>query len=410
MKAPSERFLLILLALVQFTHVVDFMIMMPLGPQLMDLWQIDTSEFSRLVWMYTLTAGIAGLAAAPFVDRHDRRPVLLWTYAGFGLATLACSVARSPDTLLLARALCGMFGGIAGGAVMTIAADVVPPERRGAAMGLVGTSFSAAAAVGVPFGLYLAQKFEWEAPFLVLAGLAMVNWILLWKFLPPVRGHLVDASSPGLKRFLALLGDANARRGLLFMATLVFGHFAIIPLLAPHLVGDLKLPRELVPAVYLTGGVLSWISGPLIGRWADEHGKVRVFSVLVWAAIAVTLAIALAPPSPVWAIIAVTGSYFVFGSGRFVPGQAIQSMAVLPRDRGAYMSLNGCVRDLAGGLSSGIGGWMVSKADDGSLRHFDRLGWMAVAAALLTLWLVRRVGVREGGAIAGTARPLPGGR
>jgi predicted MFS family arabinose efflux permease len=275
---------------------------------------------------------------------------------------------------------------------------------------LVGTSFSAAAAVGVPFGLYLAQKFEWEAPFLVLAGLAMVNWILLWKFLPPVRGHLADASSPGLKRFLALLGDANARRGLLFMATLVFGHFAIIPLLAPHLVGDLKLPRELVPAVYLTGGVLSWISGPLIGRWADEHGKVRVFSVLVWAAIAVTLAIALAPPSPVWAIIAVTGSYFVFGSGRFVPGQAIQSMAVQPRDRGAFMSLNGCVRDLAGGLSSGIGGWMVTKADDGSLRHFDRLGWMAVAAALLTLWLVRRVGVGEGGAIAGAARPAPGGR
>jgi ubiquinone biosynthesis protein len=157
------------------------------------------------------------------------------------LATLACSVARSPDTLLLARALCGMFGGIAGGAVMTIAADVVPPERRGAAMGLVGTSFSAAAAVGVPFGLYLAQKFEWEAPFLVLAGLAMVNWILLWKFLPPVRGHLVDASSPGLKRFLALLSDANARRGLLFMATLVFGHFAIIPLLAPHLVGRIPI-------------------------------------------------------------------------------------------------------------------------------------------------------------------------
>jgi predicted MFS family arabinose efflux permease len=396
MKVPTERFLLILLAMVQFTHVVDFMIMMPLGPQLMELWGISTSEFTRLIWMYTATAGVAGLAAAPFVDRHDRRRVLLWTYAGFGLATLACAVARTPNTLLMARALCGLFGGIAGGAVMTIAADIVPPERRGAAMGLVGTSFSAAAAVGVPFGLYLAQKFEWEAPFFVLACLAIVNWILLWKWLPPVRSHLADGSGGGMQRFLALLRDANARRGLLFMAILVFGHFAIIPLLAPHLVGDLKLPRELVPAVYLTGGILSWISGPLIGRWADRHGRVRVFSALVWSACVVTLAIGLAPPSPAWAIIAVTGSFFVFGSGRFVPGQAIQSLAVLPRDRGAYMSLNGCVRDLAGGLSSGIAGWMVTKADDGSLRHFDRLGWMAVAAALVSLWLVRRVEAKEG--------------
>ena len=397
MKPPSERLLLVLLASVQFTHVVDFMIMMPLGPQLMDLWHLDTAQFSRLVWMYTATAGVAGLAAAPFVDRHDRRRVLLWFYGGFVLATLGCAIARTPGGLLMARALCGIAGGVAGGAVLTIAADIVPPERRGAAMGFLGTSFSAAAAVGVPFGLYLAQKFEWEAPFFVLAVLSLLNWILLARFLPPVRGHLASGSWPGFERFLTLLQDPNARRGLLFMGTLVFGHFAIIPLLAPHLVGDLKLPRDLVPAVYGVGGILSAISGPLIGKWSDRYGKVRVFQLLVWVACAVTLAIALSPALPSWAILAIGGSYFVFGSGRFVPGQAIQSMAVQPRDRGAYMSLNGCVRDLAGGLSSAIGGWMVTRADDGTLPHFGRLGWMAVAAGLLTLWLVRRVRMVESG-------------
>ncbi len=391
MKPPSERFLLLLLAAVQFTHIMDFMIMMPLGQQLMREWDVGPGQFSRLVSVYTLVAGIAGLLMAPFVDRHDRRTMVLVAYAGFAGGTLACALSHSPGALLLARGVCGLFGGIAGTAVMSIVGDIVPAARRGAAMGTIMTAFSAAAALGVPFGLYLAQRFTWESPFFLLAGLALANWILLWRFLPPVRGHLDGDATPGFGRFLALLRNRNAGWGLLFMATLVFGHFSLIPLLAPHLVGNLGLPEKHLSLVYLVGGVLSAITGPRIGRLADAVGKVRVFSFLVCVACAVTLAIALSPPLPMGVILALGGSYFVFGSGRFVPGQAILSLAVNRHDRGAYMSLSGCVRDLAGGLSSMLGGLIVAKTADGHLQHFDRLGWIAVASAILTLWMVRRI-------------------
>ncbi len=391
MKSPSERFLLQLLAAVQFTHIMDFMIMMPLGQQLMREWGIGPAQFSHLVSVYTIVAGIAGFVMAPFVDRHDRRTMVLVFYAGFALGTLACALAHSPGALLLARAICGLFGGVAGTAVMSIVGDIVPPARRGAAMGIIMTAFSAAAAVGVPCGLYLAQRFTWEAPFFLLAGLAAVNWILLWRYLPPVRGHLEGDHVPGLGRFVALLRNPNAGWGLLFMATLVFGHFAIIPLLTPHLVGNLGLSDKLIPVVYLVGGGLSAFTGPWIGRLADSHGRVRVFSILVFAACAVTLGIALPPALPAFAIIAVSGSYFVVASGRFVPGQAILSLAVTRHDRGAYMSLSSCVRDLAAGISSSLGGTLVVKSADGRLQHYDILGWIAVASAFLTLWLVRRV-------------------
>lgn len=391
MKAPSERFLLLLLAAVQFTHIMDFMIMMPLGEQLMREWAIGPAEFSRLVSVYTIVAGVAGFAMAPFIDRHDRRLLVLVFYAGFAGGTLACALSHSARALLLARGVCGFFGGISGTAVMAIVGDIVPPARRGAAMGTIMTAFSAAAALGVPFGLHLASRFQWEAPFFLLAGLAAVNWILLWRFLPPVRDHLDAARAPGFARFIALLRNRNAGWGLVFMATLVFGHFAIIPLLAPHLVGNLRLPVEHLSLVYLVGGILSAVSGPRIGRLADAVGRVKVFSSLAVVACAVTLGIALSPPLPMAAILALGGAYFVFGSGRFVPAQAILSLAVTRHDRGAYMSLTSCVRDLAGGLSAALGGMMVARQADGRLAHFDRLGWIAVVAALLTLWMARRI-------------------
>src|SRR5258705_4526809 len=242
MKRLSERSILLLLAAVQFTHIVDFMIMMPLGPQLMRELQIGPRYFSAFVAIYTISSGMVGLLAAPFIDRFDRRKLLLAAYAGFILATLRCAVADTAGGLLAARALSGAFGGLSMSMVMAIIGDVVPAERRAAAVGIVMTGFSAAAAAGVPLGLQLAQHFQWEVQFFMLAMVAGLVWLVAFSGLPPVRGHL-DDSHPDARRALGeLLRDANAARALLFMAAMVFGHFAIIPLLAPYLVANVVLP------------------------------------------------------------------------------------------------------------------------------------------------------------------------
>jgi predicted MFS family arabinose efflux permease len=395
MNRLSERSLLLLLAAVQFTHVMDFMIMMPLGPQLMRELQLGPGQFSALVAAYTISSGLVSLLAAPFIDRFDRRRVLLLAYAGFTAGTLACALSQNAATLLVARVLSGAFGGVSTAMVLAIIGDVVPAERRAAGVGVVMTAFSLAAAVGIPFGLQLAQRLRWEAPFFLLAGVAGVMWLIAFLRLPSVRGHLANGRSHAVRAFADLLRDANAGRALLFMTTLVFGHFAIIPLLSAYLVGNAGFPERDLFLLYLTGGVLSVFTAPQIGRLADSFGRFRVLSVLVAVASLVTLAITHSGRQPVWGVLVLAGLFFIFASGRFVPGQAIMTLAVPATRRGAFMSLSGCARDLAAGLASSVGGWIVVQAPSGELVNYGSLGWMAVAAALFSLWLARQIRVNE---------------
>jgi predicted MFS family arabinose efflux permease len=395
MKQLSERSLLFLLAAVQFTHIVDFMILMPLGPQLMRDLHIGPGRFSTLVAAYTVSSGIVGLLAAPFIDRFDRKKLLLFAYGGFAFATLFCGLSTSAATLLIGRALSGTFGGLSIAMIMSIIGDVVPVARRAAGMGVVMAAFSAAAALGVPFGLKLAQLIRWEAPFFMLAGIAGVVWTIVFFRMPPVRGHLVHHQEDPTRAFRELLRDANAGRALLFMTATVLGHFAIIPLLSPYLVGNVGLPEKYLFLVYLTGGVLTVFSAPMVGKLADRLGRLRVFIALVLVACCVTLWIANSGHLPVWVVMLQAGMFFVFASGRFIPGQAIMTLAVPSSRRGAFMSLSGCARDLAMGAASTIGGWVVTQEPSGRLENFNLLGWLAVGAGIVSLWLASRVRMNE---------------
>ena len=395
MSRRPEAGLLLLLAAVQFTHIMDFMIMMPLGPQLMRDLAVGPSTFSGLVSAYTLSAGIVGLLGATFIDRFDRRSMLLVTYAGFMLGTLACALAHGATTLMLARIVCGAFGGISGSLVMAIVSDIVPPERRAAGLGIVMTAFSVAAALGIPAGLSLAHRFNWEAPFLLLALLAAVMWIVLWKMLPSVRAHLQTGTAAKFHPFRDLLRDANAGRALLFMSAMIFGHFTVIPFLSPYLVGNAGLPEGDLFLIYFVGGVVTVIVSPLIGRFADSHGRHRTFGVLVLVACLVTAFLTNTGPLPLWGNLVLAALFFGFASGRFVPGQAIVSLAVPRSHRGSFMSLASCVRDITAGVASWIGGLVVTTGPDHKISGYHLLGWAAVAASLLSIWLAGRVTVED---------------
>ncbi len=391
MKSFAERPLLLLLAAIQFTHITDFMIMMPLGPQLMRDLNITPGQFGSLVSAYTISAGLVGLAAAPFMDRFDRRVLLLWTYVGFIVGTLGCALSHSFTTLFAARAVSGAFGGVSGALILATASDVVPPVRRAAGLSIIMTAFSVAAALGVPFGLFLAQSYEWEAPFFFLVGIAIVIWLIVLTKMPPVRGHLEHTGATVVREFVDLLRNANVGRALVFMAMMVFGHFSIIPLLSPYLVSNVGIREQDLLSVYFVGGVLTVFTGPVVGRLADKHGRLLIFTCLVVVACLVTLALTNMGHIPLWLVLTLAGLFFVFASGRFGPGMAIMSLAVQPRHRGAFMSLTACTRDLVSGITTAIGGFLVTRAPSGELLHYNWLGWIAVIASLLSLWLARRV-------------------
>ena len=403
-RLPSERLVLLVLAAIQFTHIMDFMVMMPLAPQLMRELDLGAGQFSALVAAYSIAAGIVGLLSAPFIDRFDRRTLLLCAYAGFTVATLFCGLASNAHTLLIARAIGGAFGGVSGSLCLAIVSDLVPPERRAAGIGIVMTAFAVAAAIGVPVGLKLAELWGWRTPFLFVSAVGVIVWCLIFRVVPPVRGHLQSGDDKG-RAFRELLRDANAGRAILFMAVMVLGHFAIIPLLSPHLVGDVALPEKYLFLVYFIGGVATVFTAPQVGKLADRHGRHRVFTYMVLAASVVILAIANAGPMPAWATLSLAGLFFIFASGRFVPAQAIVTLAVPSSRRGAFLSLTSCARDLASGISSTLGGWIVSKQANGHLVHFSWLGWIAVAGGLLSILLARTVHVNDTGAVSPLAAP-----
>ena len=387
----SERNLLLLLAAVQFTQIMDFMIMMPLGPQLMRELGITPQQFGGLISSFALTAGLVGLAAAPFTDRFDRRKLLLFCYAGFAMATLACGLSTHVTALLWARAICGAFGGVSGATIMAIVADVVPTERRARGMGVIMTAFSMAAALGVPCGLKIAQWWKWEAPFLVVAAISAVVWAGLFRILPPVAGHLRGGKVKSVKDFLDLIQTKNAWTGLCLMSAMVFGHFTIIPFLSPYLVGNVGLPEKSLFLIYLSGGLVTIFTAPLIGKLADRHGKLRVYVFLVAGACVVIRLLTSSGRLPVWQTLLLAACFFAFASGRFVPGQAAISMAVPATRRGAYMSLVACSRDLASGLTTAIGGQIVAQGANGKLLNFDRLGLLAIGASLCSVWIFSRL-------------------
>ncbi|HUF20086.1 MAG TPA: MFS transporter [Burkholderiales bacterium] len=387
-----ERWLLILLAGVQFTHILDFMVMMPLGPQFMRLWDIDAHQFALLVSVYTFTASGSALLCALYLDRFDRRRALLFIYGGFVLATLFCALSPDYRTLLLARALAGAFGGIAGATVYSIIGDTIPEARRGTAMGVLMTAFPVSAVAGVPFGLLLADWFDWRAPFVFLAAVSGLILIGAYRVVPHLHAHVEHARARHpFSQVVAVFLDANHLRALALVSILIFGGFSVIPFMAPYMVANVGLAESDLPWLYFFGGLATVFTSRLFGRLADRHGKREMFTLLAALSILPLLLITNLPPVPVWGAIATSVIFMVLVSGRFVPAMAMVTAAAQPRMRGTFMSCNSAIQHLALGLASLSSGLIIGRADDGQLTRYWATGLVAAAATLTAVWLAQRV-------------------
>ena len=385
----SERGVLFTLAAVQFTHIMDFMIMMPLGARLMRVFNITPTQFSYLVAAYGLSAAITGFAGGFFVDRLDRKRALLWLYAGFGLSTLACALAPTLHLLLAARLAAGAFGGVAGSLVLAIVSDVIPPERRGRGMAVVMTAFPLASVLGVPTGLVLVDLFEWHAPFVMLAAMSVPIWFIASRFLPALPPSTVK-THPG-RQMWAILTHGVHLRGFVLTASLVFAGGLIIPFMSPSLVANTGLTESQLKFVYLCGGAATFFTTTLFGRLTDRHDKLNVLTGVSVVAIATVLVLTHLGPAPVVFTLAVTSLFFVAMAGRFTPSMAMISNAVEQRYRGGFMSVNSAVQQAASGIANLTAGMLVTREASGHLAGYPRVGWLAVAAFVLTVVLAWRL-------------------
>jgi predicted MFS family arabinose efflux permease len=389
----QERILLITLAAINFTNIMDFMIMMPLGPQLMRLFDITPQQFGLVVSAYTFSAFVSGLFAMFIVDRFDRKRFLLFLYAGFLIGTLACGLAPTYGLLLTARIFTGLFGGVLGAIILSIVGDVVPFERRGQAMGIIMAAFSVASVFGVPFGLFIATKFDWHYPFLFLVACGLPVTFFIWKFVPNITAHIhqKDTRPNPLAILKAITSDANQRKALTLMMVIMFGHFSIIPFLSPYMVSNVGFEESQLAYIYAVGGLFTIFTSPLIGKWADKYGKKKVFMIFIPLCAFAVLLITNMPRVDIWIVLIVAAAFFVFSGGRFIPAQAMVTAAVKPENRGSFMSINSSLQQLSAGVASYVAGLIIVKQPNGELLHYDWVGYMSIAATLLCLFLVTRI-------------------
>ena len=388
----KERLLLFALAGVQFSNILDFMLVMPLGPQLMRHFGISPTQFGLLVTAYTLTAAAVGFLSALVIDRFDRRHTLLALFGCFTLTTLVTATAQSYAWLLVARSMSGAFAGVLGASVFAIVGDVVPDRRRGAALGLVMSAFSIASIVGVPISLALAARFGWRSPFVFMTALALVILVSAWAAVPSVGTHLEAARGRNaLAQVRAVLAEANHRRAFLFSAMLTFSGFSVIPFVSPYMVANVGVKESELAYLYLAGGLVTFGFVRLVGRWSDLYGRRRVFAIVAALSMVGMLITTHLPPVPIWVAVLSASFFIPMLSGRFVPAMAILTAAVTPRLRGGFMSLNAAFQQAASGAAAFISSLIIGRTAAGELTHYGTVGWIAVAATIATILLSRRV-------------------
>jgi predicted MFS family arabinose efflux permease len=394
--SPKERIVLLLLAGINFTHIMDFMIMMPLGNYLMPYFKISSQQFSMLVAAYTFSAGASGFFAAFFADNFDRKKILLFGYIGFLIGTFCCALAPTYMFLFAARILAGIFGGLIGAQVLAIVSDLIPYERRGMAMGWVMASFSVASVFGVPFGLYVANLFNWHGPFFFVAGLGILFVPLIMRYLPKVDGHLHSkrVKVHPVELIKGIGRDVNQRLALALSACLMMGHFMIIPFLNPFMEFNMGFSKTQTPLIYMVGGALTLFSSPLLGRIADKIGKHRLFVILVLLAVVPIALITNLPHIPFYLVLCITGFWFIVSSGRSIPAQAMISNVVPPERRGSFMSFNSSIQQIFVGIASVMAGFIVVNTPSNKVLNYEVTGYISIGIILFSLVIVSRLTTR----------------
>lgn len=387
-----QKFTAGLLAFLQFAVLLDFMVMAPLGAVIMPSLAISPARFGMIVSAYAFSAGISGLLAAGFADRFDRKKFLLFFYIGFIAGTLWCGLAQSFASLLAARIVTGLFGGVIGSVVLAIATDLFAPQLRGRVMAVIQTAFSASQVLGIPVALYLSNKWDWHAPFYMMVAVGLIGGLVLaWK-LEPVVGHLSGKQERNPLRHL--VGTVTQRRHLPAFATtalLTIGGFMLMPFSSVFTVNNLGVSLDHLPTIYLITGLCTIFAGPLIGKAADSWGRMPVFyagSVITSVMVMIYTHL---EQVPLLAVVAINVIMFVGIFSRMIPYQALASAVPELHMRGSFNAISASIQQLAGGTAAVVAGHLVSTGADGKLHGFPNVGYVVVTTTFIAAMLARQV-------------------
>jgi predicted MFS family arabinose efflux permease len=376
-----EVFIIAIISILQFTVILDFTVMSPLGALLMRILHLSPSHFGWVVSAYAFSAGISGILAAGFADKFDRKKMLLFFYTGFILGTLLCGMAPEYYSLLAARMVTGLFGGVLFSINLAIIADLFPLEKRGRVMGYVQMAFAVSQIAGIPLGLLLANQFGWHMPFLMIVGFCVLTYGVIVRWMRPITSHLKDrAAQKPFRHLVRTASDTRYVRAFATTALLSTGGFLMMPYASAFLVNNVGVGEKILPVVFIVAGFAGLFTGPLIGRWSDRFGKFRVFVIGSMLAFVMVLIITNLSITPLWLVLIINTAMYTAVFSRIIPSQALISAVPDAKDRGAFMSINASVQQLGGGIASAIGGLIIAEDSRRQLLHYDILGYVTVGA------------------------------
>jgi predicted MFS family arabinose efflux permease len=396
---PKERlftqyqvFMIAILAILQFTIILDFMVLSPLGAILLEKLSITTSQFGLVVSAYAFSAGASGFLAAGFADKYDRKKILMFFYVGFIIGTVLCAIAPNYELLLAARIVTGIFGGVIGSISQAIISDLFKLEVRGRVMGFVQMAFAASQVLGLPIGLLLANSLGWHAPFWMIAIFGTFLGFVIMVYMKPINEHLkIQTENNAFQHLIKTISQVSYLRAFLATSILATGGFMLMPFGSTFGINNLGLTMEQLPTLYLATGISSILVGPFIGKMSDKIGKFTMFligSIISMLMIAVYTNLGV---TPLWIIVIINVLIFIGINARMISSGALMTAIPTPQDRGAFMSINASAAQVAGGIASYAAGAIVVQNKTGYLEHYDTLGYTVIGLMLIVIFMIYNI-------------------
>lgn len=393
---PYQKIVILILALTQFTVVLDFMVMSPLGDLLKKSMNLSPSQFSIVVASYAISAFASGILTAGFADKFDRKKLLMFFYIGFILGTYLCGMVETYPMLIGARIVTGVFGGVMSSISMAIVADLFSVQQRGRVMGFIQMGFGSSQVLGIPISLWIANAFGWQSPFFFIVGLSLIILVVIIFYLKPVVEHLkVPNSENAFTHLLHTFKPRNYRIGFMATALMSIGGYMIMPWGSVFAINNLNVTAEQLPLLFMISGIATLIIMPIIGKLSDIMDKFNLFVIASAWMIVVILIYTKMTPVPFWIVLVMNVAMMMGVMSRMVPSMALVSVLPEMKDRGSFMSVNASLQQLSGGVATLIGGMIVhQKTKNSPLENYDILGYLIVVILVLcaiNLWRVSKI-------------------
>ena len=384
-----EILIIAILAFIQFTVILDFMVLSPLGALLMNELKINTSQFGKVVSAYAFSAGIAGLLTAGFADKFDRKMIFMFFYAGFVLGTFLCSIAPDYDFLFIARIVTGLFGGVISSISFAIVTDLFKMEQRGRVMGFVQMAFAVSQVMGIPVGLILANHFGWHSPFLMIVVVSLLVGVIIMIYMKPVTDHLkIKSDRNAFQHLYKTLSKPAYLKGFMATVLLATGGFMLMPFGSAFGISNLGLTQDQLPILYFVTGIFTMIFGPLSGKLSDKIGKYNMFVIGSLIGMVMVSIYTHLSATPLWEVIVINVFLFIGISSRMVSASALMTGVPDPQDRGAFMGINSSVQQISGGIAAFAAGKIVVQPTNMPLQHYDILGYVVCITMLITIGMM----------------------